>query len=351
MLGCDPLDSMTDRMPSLRIPRRDVIAGTIARVSAAVAASVIFAGWGAVFAQTPAQTPTQTPAQPPPLPSLEKPPLRAESSSRRGLLYEVKSGAGTVYLFGTIHVGKPDFYPLDAQVNRAFAASSALYLEVNLSDTALVMNASTMATYPEGTSLDRSLSPSFKPKLYAALDRYQLPREAAMRMKPWMLGQTLLLMEATRRGYDPAYATEMHLLGLAAAQGKEVRGLETLAEQFAIFDRMPEEGQQRFLEDIVAALDSPQMAMDLDALVGAWSHGDAHGLEDELARERAEGTAFARDVLPQLVDDRNRTMTDRIADIARSGKTTFVAVGALHLVGPKGVVALLRAQGLTVTAL
>jgi len=307
---------------------------------AAIAASAILAGWDGAAAQSSAA------------PAVEQSgAARADGASRRGLLYEVKSGAGTVYLFGTIHVGKPDFYPLDARVNDAFAASGTLYLEVNLSDTSLVMSASTMATYPEGTTLDRKLSPSLKGKLDAALDRYRLPKDAAMRMKPWMLGQMLLLTEASRRGYDPAYSSEMHLLGLAAGQRKEVRGLETLAEQFAIFDGMPEAAQVKFLEDIVDALDSPSMAKDLDALVSAWAHGDARELEDELARERTEGTAFARDVLPRLVDDRNRTMADRIADLARSGKTTFVAVGALHLVGPNGVVALLRGRGMTVRAL
>ena len=327
-------------MPAPRFFRADRALRSCAHALAAIAISTIFAGWNGAAAQSPAA------------PAVEQSGgARADGASKRGLLYEVKSGAGTVYVFGTIHVGKPDFYPLDAVVNDAFAASGTLYLEVNLSDTSLVMSASTMASYPEGTSLDRKLSPSLKSKLDAALDRYRLPKEAAMRMKPWMLGQTLLLIEASRRGYDPAYSSEMHLLGLAAAQRKEVRGLETLAEQFAIFDGMPESAQVKFLEDIVDALDSPSMAKDLDALVSAWAHGDARELEDELARERAEGTAFARDVLPRLVDDRNRTMADRIADLARSGKTTFVAVGALHLVGPNGVVALLRGRGMTVRAL
>jgi uncharacterized protein YbaP (TraB family) len=303
----------------------------------AIAAGATLAAWSGAAAQSPAIA--QSPAR------------FADGAVKRGLLYEVKSGTGTVYLFGTIHVGKPEFYPLDVKVNDAFAASGVLYLEVNLSDASLVTNASAMATYPEGTRLDSKLSPSLKSKLDAALDRYRLPKEAALRMKPWMLGQTLLLMEATRRGYDPAYSSEMHLLGLAAAQRKEVRGLETLAEQFAIFDGMPEPAQVKFLEDILDALESPSVAKDLDALVSAWSHGDAGELEDELSRERAEETSFAREVLPRLVDDRNRTMAERIADLARSGKTTFVAVGSLHLVGPRGVVALLRERGMAVRAL
>jgi uncharacterized protein len=289
-------------------------------------------------------------AQSPAAPTAERSSVArpTESTSKRGLFYEVSSGAGTVYLFGTLHVGKPDFYPLDPQVNRAFAASESVYLEVNLSDTALMQTASELATYHEGASLDRALPPSVMSKVDAAIKRYQLPRETAVRMKPWMLGQTLLLLEATRRGYDPTYATEMHLLGLAAAQRKEVRGLETLEEQLSIFDRLSEAGQQRFLEEILEAIDDPRMDSHLDALVNAWTHADARGLADELARERSEGTPFAREVLPLLIDQRNRTMAERIAAIARSGRTTFVAVGALHLVGPDGITELLKGRGFRV---
>ncbi|HTS23431.1 MAG TPA: TraB/GumN family protein [Casimicrobiaceae bacterium] len=330
-------------MPDVRLAPSRRFASPAVRTAlrhalAAIAGASLLAGWGIAAAQAPAVERAASPAQ------------SADDAPKRGLLFEVKSANTTVYLFGTIHVGRPEFYPLDAQTNRAFAASSTLYLEVNLSDSALVANASALATYPPGAA-PRPLPPSVQAKLDAALDRYQLPRQAALAMKPWMLGQTLLLLEATRQGYDPAYATEIHLMGLATAQHKEVRGLETLDEQFAVFDHMPDDAQQRFLADIVDALDDPRMGTDLDALVGAWANADPRGLEDELARERAEGTAFAREVMPRLVDERNRTMAERIADIAKSGRTTFVAIGALHLVGQNGVVALLRARGLAVRPL
>ena len=275
----------------------------------------------------------------------------ADAAPRRGLLYEVKSDTGTVYLFGTLHVGKPEFYPLNARTNEAFAASSILYLEVNLGETGLAQNATELATYPPGTSLDRALSPTVMAKVDAALERYRIPRDAAVRMKPWMLGQTLLLMEASRRGYDPALASEIHLLGLAVAQHKEVRGLETLAQQFAIFEKMPDAAQQKFLEDIVDEINGPRMGKNLDALVDAWARGDGAALETELARERTEATAYERDVLPRLIDDRNVTMADAIAALARERRTVFVAVGALHLVGPEGIVALLRSRGFAVSAL
>ncbi len=288
-------------------------------------------------------------------PAAERAPLAHQADPdaipKRGILYEARSGASTLYLFGTLHVGKPDFFPLDARTNSAFAASSVVYLELNLADATLAKTATELAAYPEGSSLERALPAALMSRVDAALQRYKIPREAAVRMKPWMLGQTFLLLQASQDGYNPAFATEIHLLGLAAAQGKEVRGLETLAEQFAVFDQLPESGQQRFLADILDALDDARLKQDLDSLVGAWANGDAHALEEELARERAEGTAFARDVLPRLVDDRNETMARKIAAIATSGEQAFVAVGALHLVGPNGIVALLRARGFSVRPL
>ena len=314
----------------------------LARILATVVAALTLCSPASLRAQTAAA------------PALDRPAVRAPSDAaapRRGLLYEIKSDAGTVYLFGTLHVGKPEFYPLNARTNEAFAASSVLYLEVNLSEAGLALNATELATYPEGTSLDRVLSPSAMAKVDAALQRYRIPREAAIRMKPWMLGQTLLLMEATRRGYDPALASEIHLLGLAAAQHKEVRGLETLTQQFAIFDRMPEAAQQRFLEDIVDEISGPRMAKHLDALVDAWARGDGGALESELARERAEATPYEREVLPRLIDDRNRSMAEAIAWLAKESRIAFVAVGALHLVGPDGILALLRSSGFSVRAL
>jgi uncharacterized protein YbaP (TraB family) len=308
-----------------------------ASLTAFLAALLISALASSALADTPAAERSRDVAQ------------QADSAPKRGLFYEVHGGAATVYLLGTLHVGKPEFYPLDAATNQALTEAKKLYLEVNLADSAaLSKTVGEIAVYPEGQSLARALPPELMTKVDAALQRYQLPRESALRMKPWMLGQTLLLLEAARHGYDAAYATEIYLLGLAAGQHKEVLGLETLSEQFALFDRMPAAEQQRFLDEILTTLDTPQIGDYLDGLVGAWAQADARGIELALQRERSEPTAFARDVLPQLIDERNRTMAGKIAAIAQSGTTSFVAVGALHLVGEDGIVEQLRRRGFAV---
>jgi len=271
---------------------------------------------------------------------------------RRGLLYEIRTGANTVYLFGTLHVGKPELYPLGRQANMALAASERLYLEVSLADTTSV-NADTAAAamYGDGTTLGQKLPAPLLEKVSARLAQYQFPQELALKMKPWMLGQTLLLLEAKRRGYDPELANEFYLMDYARAAHKEILGLETLSEQFAIFDRMSQAQQQAFLEQTLSELDDSRFESRLRAMVDAWANGDVRALEAELQYEKTQDSVFAGILIPRLIDERNRVMADRIADIARSGPKSFVAVGALHLVGKDGIVELLRRRGFTVRQL
>jgi uncharacterized protein YbaP (TraB family) len=270
----------------------------------------------------------------------------------RGLLYEIRTGANTVYLFGTLHVGKPEFYPLSRQANMALADSQRLYLEVNLTDTTTV-NADTVAVamYGDGITLDQKLPAALMEKVSARLARYQFPQEVALKMKPWMLGHTLLLLEAKRHGYDAELASEFYLLGYAGAAHKEILGLETLSEQFAIFDRMSQAQQQAFLEQTLSELDDSRFEARLKAMADAWANADARALEDELQYEKTRDSVFASILLPRLIDERNRAMADRIGDIARSGPKSFVAVGALHLVGKDGIVELLRRRGFVVRQL
>jgi uncharacterized protein YbaP (TraB family) len=275
-----------------------------------------------------------------------------QDAPRRGLLYEIRTAVNTVYLFGTLHVGKPEFYPLNRQVNRALADSQRLYLEVNLTDTTTV-NAETMAMamYGDGITLDQQLPAALMEKVSARLARHQFPQQLALKMKPWMLAHTILLLEAKRRGYDPELASEFHLLGYAGAEHKEILGLESLSDQFAVFDRMSQAQQQAFLEQTLSELDDARFETRLKALFDAWANADARALEDELQFEKKQDSVFASILLPRLIDERNRAMADRIADIARSGPKSFVAVGALHLVGKEGIVELLRRRGFAVRQL
>jgi uncharacterized protein YbaP (TraB family) len=274
-----------------------------------------------------------------------------KNAPRRGLLYEIRSGANTGYLFGTLHIGKPEFYPLDAPTRTALAASSRIYLEVNLTDSAAIGSALQATMYGGKATIADALPPALMEKVRARLDDYALPPEAALKMKPWMLAHTLLLLEAKRRGYDPGLASELYLLGYAASANKEIRGLETLADQFAIFDRMPADQQRTFLEQTLAELDDASFEPRLSAMTDAWASGDASALEQALRAERERASIYADTLLPRLLDQRNLEMARKIEEIVRSGPTSFFAVGAFHVIGRDGIVELLRRRGLAVRQL
>jgi uncharacterized protein YbaP (TraB family) len=286
-------------------------------------------------------------------PAGEPPAARVETKDapRRGLLYEIKSGANTAYLFGTLHIGKPEFYPLDPPTNAALGASSRIYLEVNLSDAGALVSAMQAAVYPGTTTVADSLPSSLLDKLRARLSDYPISPASVLKMKPWMIAHTLLLLEAKRHGYAPELASELYLLSYAASEHKEILGLETLADQFAIFDRLSPSEQQVFLEQTLAELDDSAFESRLKALIDAWANGDAAALERALRAERERASIYADTLLPRLIDQRNLAMAEKIEKIVRAGSQTFFAVGAFHLVGKDGIVELLRRRGLAVRQL
>jgi uncharacterized protein len=276
---------------------------------------------------------------------------QVQDAPKRGLLYEIRTKSNTVYLFGTIHVGKPEFYPLNLPVTQALSSSKRLYLEADISDTASVTAAvNKWAFYPAGTTLDQKLSPSLMKRVREKLALYKMPADAALRTKPWMVAQAIILGDASQAGYDPDLAVELYLSGLATGLRKEIKGLETLDEQFAMFDAISEADQATFLDEVITEVEGGGGRKELVSLAHAWASADAAGLES--ARKLAmDAPPVGRKLMARLVDERNLILADRIAEIVRTGPPSFVAIGALHLVGPDSVVELLRKRGFKLSEL
>lgn len=277
---------------------------------------------------------------------------RIEAAPKRGFLYEVKRGSNIAYLFGTIHVGRSDFYPLDATVTRALTAAKFLAVEADVSDPgAVAKEVSAYAMYPGATTLDRELPPATMKRLSAVLEKYHLPREQVMKLKPWMLALTLSLLQATQAGYDPQWAAELYLLGFAKSQKKTVVEVEGLRRQMEMFARLSAEQQRAFLDRTLRDLEDGEAERELTAFVDAWSKADAPALEREWKRLQTSHDASDRFVIDKLLIERNGFMAGRVEEYLRSGQTYFVAVGAMHLIGEKSVVELLRRRGYEVRSL
>lgn len=255
-----------------------------------------------------------------------------------------------VHLLGSVHVGREDIYPLDRAIVEPFEGSDALVVEVNLQalePAALLVLVFTRALLPEGETLRDRLSPEAWTALEQAAERMGLPLLTFLPYEPWFVAMNLLVLRNTAGGFDPTLGIDMHFLELAEGR-MEILELETAALQIDLFDSMPPEVQELMLLDAIDG--EVQTTGDLDRLLDLWEAGDADGLERAVLDAAAADSRF-EPLMRRMMIDRNHTMTVRIEELAQERDSLFVVVGAGHVVGDEGIVALLERKGWTVTQL
>ncbi len=277
----------------------------------------------------------------------------AQANDRRGFLWEVRKGKQVGYLFGTIHVGRPEFYPLPPSRLAQLQRADAIVLEADISDSARAIAATQKyALYPqEAPGLETRLSPELRQRVEAVLSRNQLDVAPMMRMKPWMLGSVLALFEAAQAGYVPALSAEAYLMRLAKTGGKPILEFEGIEQQFELFEKAPWETQVAFLEEALKAVETRSARREINRIVQAWETADRASLERLLVEMRTQSSIGSRFTVDTILLGRHPRMVRKIETLMADGKTYAFAVGALHLVGPQGLVEMLRARGYTLTEL
>lgn len=255
---------------------------------------------------------------------------------------DAPAGRSPAYLAGSIHVLTPAHYPLSATMEQTFERAGTLVEEVNLDElmspegSALVLS---KGMYLDGRTLETTLSKATYDLIAARLQRSGMPIAAMQRMKPWVVGLTLMAIEIQKAGFDPKLGVDRHFFDKAKKAGKEIRALETVAYQIERFDGMPAEAQEQMLrhslEDIETQLGN------VKALADAWAAGDADATEKFLLASLKE----APQAYERLVAERNRNWVPAIDTCLQQSQPCFIVVGAAHLVGPDGLVTLLKRKG------
>lgn len=252
---------------------------------------------------------------------------------------------GVVYLVGSIHVLTPDFYPLNPVLETAFKDSDLLVEEVDMAemlDPAAQLKVLSRGMLPGDQSLDKLLSPSTLALVKKATGDLGAAGGPLMRFKPWMLAIALQGLELQKAGYDPELGLDKHFYDQAKAAGKAVQGLETADYQISVFDSMTMEQQDRMLAQTLKELETELASV--GKLADAWKSGDAPTVERIVQSElKSEPQMYQL-----LLVDRNQAWLPKIEALFARGGHALVVVGAAHLVGPDGVIAMLRAKGYTV---
>lgn len=257
-------------------------------------------------------------------------------------IWEYQGTRGTIRLLGSVHLLRRQDYPLPASIDRAYQQADTLVMEVDLDDLdplgaqMLMVNLSMLQ---DGRTLGDVMGSADYRKARRRASELGVDLQMLERVEPWFAALTIMNLQLLKLGFDPQIGLEQHLSGKARRDGKQVIGLETLEFQLGIFDAMPLRTQSRLLLQTLdeAATIETQMA----TLVSAWRRGDSA----RLAREMGRNFEGYPDVYRKLVSDRNRSWVRQIQELGASEGNYLVVVGALHLVGEDGVIALLQDRG------
>ena len=271
---------------------------------------------------------------------------------QRGTLFRVQYQNHTCYLFGTVHIGQADFYPLEPQVMQAFASADRFTLEVDMRDTASLQSAARKyGVYAAADGLDKHLSPAALAQLKAYISHAGISFDSIVRMKPWMAANFLLLTMLEGQGYHSDLGTETYLLNAAVSQHKAIAEMETADSQLSLFAALTEKQQEQYLIDNLDELQSGEAIRKARELVNAWGSSDQKALDGLLREAQQDKTMSGKFFIKVLLNQRNPEMAAKVATLLKQDQVSFVGVGLLHLLGNNGVPSLLARRGYQVTRL
>jgi uncharacterized protein YbaP (TraB family) len=166
-----------------------------------------------------------------------------------------------------------------------------------------------------------------------------VPVDALKLLKPWMAALMLDALEWQKAGFDPDLGLDKHFYDSAKADGRPVQGLETVEYQLSMFDGMSPDQQDHMLSDTIKELGTEQESV--TTVANAWRAGDAPAVERVVLQDlKSDPMMYQR-----LLVDRNRNWMPKIEALFARPRPSLVVVGAAHLVGPDGLLQMLKAKG------
>jgi len=264
----------------------------------------------------------------------------AQAPKEKTLLWKIsgKNITAPSYLYGTFHMLCPKDFTMPENVQQAFHSTQQLYLEIDMDDPSLTKKMMKGITMKDGHTLQEYLKQKDYDSVSKLFQQYShIPLAAVASYKPFMLSA---LLYPSMLGCTPI-AFEKEFEKMAKKDSMQIYGLETIEDQLNIFDSIPYQQQADMLMKGLYEFDKNKRS--LEKLVKTYLQKDVAKLYEETQDDKDFGEYEG-----VLLSKRNNNWIPVIIREATQ-KPTFFAVGAGHLGGKEGVIALLRKQGYTVT--
>ena len=265
--------------------------------------------------------------------------------SQKGLLWQIdKPGLTPSYLFGTIHSEDPRVTQLPPPVRSRFEKANSASFELMM-DMPTMLEATKAMFFVGEQSLDKLIDKPLYQSVVDAMRQHRLPAFMVNKLKPWAVVVTL-----STPPIETGKFLDLLLYQEAQKLQKPTDGLEKVKEQLAVFDNIPLADQIIMLKDAIKNL--KRMPTVFQKMHDLYLQRDLTALMKYSIEEMKKGSdnlSLVEAFYKRVVDDRNIKMAQRMEKHLKAGNA-FIAIGALHLPGKKGVLKLLQDRGYRVSA-
>ncbi len=267
-----------------------------------------------------------------------------KAAKNRGFLWRMSKDGRASYLYGTIHVSKLDWvFPGPALV-KAVMETDQIALELN------ILNPDTL------TQLGQGMQATSAQPLPAALQA-RVARQALASclsaaqintLRPEFQIVTLSVMALKKQGLHPSYGADAVIAGMANSTQKPIQALETVAQQLELMRAADSAQALAAVEEGLGQLEDGTAQALLSKLAQSWADSDYNTIASYASWCNCMNTDKQRADMQRALDDRNLPMAQRIDALHTQGQRIFTAVGALHMIGPMGLPALMAQRGYVV---
>ena len=263
-------------------------------------------------------------------------------------LWRVRSGESTVYLFGSIHILPSDFVWITRPIEQAMASAELFVSEVPVGDAAIADERRFLlqnGILPRRQSLRGLLSPSEFDVFASVMRTAGIQPPVFERYRPWLASIVLGLAYLHPDSLAALKGADDELIRFAQEHGRQMVYFETPRQQLELLTAASDSAQLTGLKNLIATLSRSRNLE--QALRDSWANGEPERLTaiiDDVFRGRQEAQEF-------LVGRRNRLWLTTINPLLHRAGTSMITVGAAHIGGKDGLIALICNEGYTVERL
>lgn len=269
--------------------------------------------------------------------------LAVPAAAKPGL-WVVRDADTEVTLFGTVHALPKGTNWLSPAITKQLGTANSVVVEAVIPEdpSAIGPVVARLGISPGLKPLAQRLPPEAAKELMPAATAAGVPVVALDKMETWLAALTLSQQTLANIGVTADGGVEPVIMMRARAARQPIVGLETVEQQFGYLDALPEPDQVVMLVSAIEEVDD--IKDETAQMTRLWLAGDVDGL----AKAFAVDSKGSDRLMQVLITDRNKRWADWIAGVMTKPGKVFVAVGAGHFGGEEGLLALLKAKGLTV---